>query len=318
MRRAKVEFVAKPKERARAASFAGLLQYYSENNVNLPGIEPPGHLACLADQLVESRRRIEFVYHLRDAQHSARRKDPADEIFDPLRAAVIYARSGDLDEAYWLVFLATHFGKHEVHGWRLVREVYGKLGSGRWDWQTVRSHPDAFGDWIEANQAALSANRFSNHRKYESLRADSSKGTAAVVHSYVEWVRPHGSHSEMIRNVHRIVGQEPGGVFSQLYRSMTEVNRFGRLARFDYLTMLGKLGIAPIEPDSAYLWHNATGPLKGARLLFCGRSDAAEAARHLDEKLKGLDQCLHVGMQALEDSLCNWQKSPAMFIAFRG
>ena len=48
---------------------------------------------------------------------------------------------------------------------------------------------------------------------------------------------------------------------------MDALRRFGRTARFDYLTMLAKLGLANIAPGSPYL-IGATGPLKGARLLF--------------------------------------------------
>ena len=128
----------------------------------------------------------------------------------------------------------------------------------------------------------------------------------------------YGSHANMVRGIHKLVGQDPMSVFAYMYKAMKNVTRFGRLARFDFLAMLGKLGIAPIEPDAAYLWHNATGPLKGARLLFGGSVDAEISARELDEKLKDLDQHLRVGMQTLEDALCNWQKSPAKFIAFRG
>jgi hypothetical protein len=32
-------------------------------------------------------------------------------LFDPLKAAVLHYRRGRVDEAYWLVFLAVHFGK---------------------------------------------------------------------------------------------------------------------------------------------------------------------------------------------------------------
>jgi hypothetical protein len=77
--------------------------------------------------------------------------------------------------------------------------------------------------------------------------------------------------------------------------------------------MVGKLGLAPISPGSAYL-RGATGPVKGARLLF-GTQDKIEI---LDAKLIELDAKLHVGMQVLEDALCNWQKSPDFFKAFRG
>lgn len=113
------------------------------------------------------------------------------------------------------------------------------------------------------------------------------------------------------------MGQEPGETFDWLYRSMNQVQRFGRLGIFDYLTMLGKLGVAPIEPPSAYL-SGATGPLKGARLLFANDPKGRLSAKTLDGYLKELDGQLGVGMQALEDSLCNWQKSPNKFTPFRG
>jgi hypothetical protein len=97
---------------------------------------------------------------------------------------------------------------------------------------------------------------------------------------------------------------------------MSAVKSFGRTARFDYLTMIGKLGLAPIEPGSAYL-QGATGPVKGARLLF-GDAHAVLSLKELDIRLVQLGGELNVGMQVLEDALCNWQKSPQKFRPFRG
>ncbi len=114
----------RPKEAQRAQTLKDRLTEYHGRTGLLVGIEPDWYLDCLAEQLVESRRRIEFVHHLRDSAHSTRRLDPADPIFDPLRAAVLQARKGDLEEAHWLVFLATHFGKHARDGWRLTADVY--------------------------------------------------------------------------------------------------------------------------------------------------------------------------------------------------
>jgi hypothetical protein len=85
------------------------------------------------------------------------------------------------------------------------------------------------------------------------------------------------------------------------------------LARFDYLTMVGKLELAAILPGSTYL-EGSSGPLDGARLLF-GRNERAQV---LDAWLVELGEQLGVGMQVLEDALCNWQKSPNKFRPFRG
>jgi hypothetical protein len=309
----------RPKEAGRAQAFQDRLTAYHAETGLLVGIEPDGYLACLVEQLVESRRRIEYVEHLRDSAHSPRRLDPGDAMFDPLRAAVLHARKGDMEEAHWLIFLATHFGKHANDGWRLAANVYGRLSEGRrWDWKTISVDPAAFRIWLAARQAQLMGRRFSNHRKFESLKVTSAKGTAIVFETYIAWALAHGGHVPMVRELHKQVGQNPVTVFDALYHSMDAVHRFGRLARFDFLTMLGKLGLSPIEPGSAYLWHNASGPLRGARLLYTGNVKGALSARDLDAKLEALDQSLRAGMQAMEDALCNWQKSPAKFISFRG
>jgi hypothetical protein len=313
----------KPRDRQRGLRLATELQRIDAHVLQLPGIHPPGHLDCLVEQLVESLRRIEFVHWVRDNPHDLRRMDPHSDLFDPLRAAALRFRRGEFDEAYWLTFIATHFGKHARDGWRLARDIYGKLGGpGLWDWKTISGNPAAFRVWLKANESRLSggdgvSRRFSNHRKYESLKASSRAGTAAVFDSYVQWVRPPRTHQDLIREVHKLVGQNPQEVFNHLYHQMNAVRRFGRLAKFDYLTMLGKLGIAPIDPGSAYLGE-ATGPLRGARLLFTGNVSSAISGKSLDQRLLNLDSHLNLGMQTLEDAICNWQKSPAKFISFKG
>lgn len=312
----------KAKEARRAARFReGLLEF--DRRQRLAGLNPPGHLDCLVEQMVDSCRRVEFAHHMRDTAHDERRTDPGSDLFDPLKAAVLQYRRGNSDEAFWLVFLATHFGKHEQDGWRLARDVYGHLGgSGRWDWASTSGDLAGFREWVARNEATLRGcdgvkRRFSNHRKYSSLRADSSAGLAPVVESYVGWVQPERGHQGLIRELHVQVGQNPREVFDALYRSMDEVLQFGRLGKFDFLAMLGKLGIAPIEPGSAYL-REATGPLAGARLLFVGDAADKRSDRELDALLGRLDVVLGVGMQVLEDSLCNWQKKPAKYERFKG
>ena len=111
-------------------------------------------------------------------------------------------------------------------------------------------------------------------------------------------------------------GNSPESIFDHCYNAMA-VTRFGRLGKFDYLCLLGRLGFANLIPGSAYL-VGATGPLAGARLLFGGRTDAGLGATTLESRLRDLDAVLNVGMQVMEDSLCNWQKSPKHFVHFRG
>lgn len=291
--------------------------------VALPGIQDTASRNCLVEQLIESLRRIRYVSVLRQRDLSPRRADPSSPLFDPLQAAVLHQRAGRIDESFWLVFLFVHFGKHAKGGWRYAREVYGRLGEATfWDWKQVSTNPAAFRAWLDAHQQDLkregAPGGFGNHRKRQSLDAYTAVGTGAAVEGYVRWVAPPRTHQALVDEVLTgAAGGDAHKAFDELYRSLDSVPSFGRLARFDYLCMVGKLGLAPIEPGSVYLGQS-TGPLKGARLLFSGQEAAILSPAYLDQRLTELGRSLDVGMQALEDALCNWHKSPTEFTRFRG
>jgi hypothetical protein len=243
-------------------------------------------------------------------------------MFDPVKAAILHMRSGRTDDAFWLVFVFVHFGKHVRDGYQLARDIYGRLGGApAWDWDHVSDDPRGFREWLHQVQDRLRGDgvrrRFGNHRKYESLEAWSRVGTGEAIETYVQWVRPFGSHQALINDARNRVGGDRRDLFRALYGSMGSVARFGRTARFDYLAMVGKLGLAEIEPDSTYM-TGSSGPLKGSRLLFGGNTGARLRAVDLGRWLTDLESQLGVGMQVLEDAICNWQKSPNQFKAFRG
>ena len=310
----------RPEDREFAELLASVLDAYDQRVRRLPGIRDHLRRDTFIEQLVESIRRVRYVRLIRTRNLSARSSDPREKFFDPLKAAILAQREGAIDEAFWLVFLFVHFGKHRWARWRYAREVYGRLGNSiRWDWSHTSSDPAAFRNWLDASQNELKRIRggFGNHRKYESLDARSAHGTGAVVESYVRWVNPPKTHQDLTEKAVQQAGGDPKTAFNLLYKSMNEVTRFGRTARFDYLCMVWKLGLAPIEPGSTYL-YGATGPIVGARLLFAGDEAAPIGPNKLDAWLITLDSDLKVGMQVLEDALCNWQKSPRVFIPFRG
>ena len=173
---------------------------------------------------------------------------------------------------------------------------------------------------MDANAQAVRApggpHGFGNHRKYESLSGWSSAGTGAVVASYVEWVGSTLTHETNFAAAAAAANGDPSIAFDILFRSMSAIARFGRLARFDYVSMAGKLELANVRSGRAYL-VGSTGPLKGARLLF-GPQAAHTPAATLDEPLIELEHYLAVGFDTIEDALCNWEKSPAVFKPFRG
>jgi Alpha-glutamyl/putrescinyl thymine pyrophosphorylase clade 3 len=278
----------------------------------IPGLADARKKTALVAQLVESSRRVAFIELICQQTLSSNRRDPASTFFDPLKAAIICNKEGLLDEAFWLVFLSVHCGKHRSAGWATARDIYGRLNSGRWDWITVSTHTGNFVSWLSSNQRAI-ASKFGNHRKYQSLSAHAASGTGEAVVSYVNWIKSHGDHQQLLE---KCIGNAQGNsrtAFDILYKSMACVASFGRTARFDYLSMISKLGLAPIEPGSVYL-RGSTGPMRGALLLLGG----GENIDQLEAKLSSLALALRVPLHVLEDALCNWQKSPELFVPFRG
>jgi hypothetical protein len=251
--------------------------------------------------------------------------DPSSPYFDPLKAAILHQTAGDLDEACWLVFLSVHFGKNLRTGWRLVQDVYGGLGVPTpWSWDRISRNPRQFRQWLSKKEVQLQGGdgiprHFGNHRKYQSLSASKPNGTAAAIESYINWVGPQKNHLVRFDEVLNATGHDPRKSFDLLYHSLDAVTSFGRMAKFDYLTMIGKIGLASIEPPSTYM-QGATGPLVGSKLLFTGSTKTKLPRPQIETWLSVLDEMLRLpfGMQILEDAICNWQKSPNKFKRFRG
>ena len=297
------------------------LTSFSENIRPLPGIDNPVNKQCLVAQMVDSIRRIKYISAIRDKQLESINSNPQFAYFDPLKAASWHKQQGNIDEAFWLIFLSTHFGKNKNTGWNLCRDVYGKLENQvYWSWPEISENFDEFRPWLHENQEIIkSRGSFGNHRKYQSLDAYSPTGTGSTIGSYVDWVGPENHHLEKIDLIIQESGPNPRDLFYALYKSMDSVVGFGRTGKFDFLTMAGKFGLVNIEPGSTYM-HGATGPKSGAKLLFGGSVNANISDAVLNSYLGELEthMGLYFGMQVLEDSICNWQKDPTRFTHFAG
>jgi Alpha-glutamyl/putrescinyl thymine pyrophosphorylase clade 3 len=312
--------VIRPNEYDEFNRYVATLEGHAGGHPPLKGVATEVARAALAEQILESKRRIRYIELLRE--HGQSDIWISRGSFDPIRGALFTASMGDIDEASWLVFLSVHFGKHRRGGWNLVRDIYFAFGEDRrWDWNSTSANPEAFHWWLVANKTKFAqkdtVRQFGNHRKYESLKAESHRGTSKVFASYVSWVGHNRGHSGLIADAMEFAGSDPAALFDYLYESMSAVTSFGRTAKFDYLTMIGKLGLAPIKPGSPYL-NGSTGPLRGARLLVDGDANSRSSAKFLEPIIIVLGAALGVGMQEMEDSLCNWQKSQNKFVAFRG
>ena len=286
---------------------------YERASGHLPGIAGTEAAMSLIEQILESQHRVEFIRRLRDREVAPARADARSDLFDPLKAAVVRLKSNDREDAAWLVFLFVHFGRHRRHPWAYARETYaGPSQEAPWDWPHVASDVDGFERWIvdSAPRIRGAGGGFGNHRKYERL-----EDTGRVVRSYLQWT----DQGSQIGRLHASVARARGDsqtAFADLYVSMQSVERFGRMARLDYLSTIGRLGLADISPDRAYI-EEATGPMRGAALLWRGNSARTEAPRELDACVTALGHALYVGPDVLEDAICNWQKSPDRFRPFR-
>jgi len=296
------------------------LTSFSTNVRELPGINIPENRDALIAQLIDSIRRIRYIETIRRRRLSPLRGEANSGIFDPIKAAVIHVQNGNIEEASWLTFLAIHFGKSSQDGWGLTQAFYSALDQGfTWDWNRASYNPDAVLEWLEKNYEELSSKNyhFGNHRKYESINPAKKSFTGLVLRSYILWITDNVSHAELFRRAIDSNDGNPRRAFRSLYKSMTAVYRFGRIGKFDFLTMIGKIGAAHIEADSTYM-VGATGPYDGAVLLFKGQVGVDIPRKTLDSWLIELDEHINVGMQVLEDALCNWQKSPSLYEQFRG
>ena len=295
-----------------------------EDNDAINGLGTDDRRTSLAKQIVESYRRIEYVQIIKRRDIAASRCDPADDRFDPLKAAVAFSRDGDLDESFWMVFYFVHFGKNTKGGWRYAREVYNALGQqDHWTWERTRQNPKAFRKWLGDNEHNIKRagvpGGFGNHRKYQSLSAHADDQTGPAFESYVEWIGTGSSHVDRFSEIASTSATTPGSRFDALYRSMSDVKSFGRMAKFDYLCMVGKLELFDVEPNSVYI-EMATGPKAGGKLLFGGSVDINRSNAQLQSDYATLAESLNLpfSIQILEDAVCNWQKHPDKFVRFRG
>jgi hypothetical protein len=297
-----------PADRVRAETLGALLKRFSQEVRPLPGAAIDVARDSLVHQLIESLNRVEQIRRIGEQRPDPRWQDPSDPLFDPVKAAHLFRQAGDVDEAAWLVFLSTHFGLHRRRGWELTRRVYGALGAPpAWTWTRTSADLDGFRRWFADSAHRLADVPFGNPRQYESVRPDAKNNLADTVASYIRWIGANRGFELMVADAAALGGADPKLLFGQLYQSM-QVLQFGRTAKFDYLTMIGNLSIAEIEPPVPYL-VGASPPLRGARLLFAGDAQADVATAILTNAVVELGAALGLGMQVMEDSLCNWQKS---------
>src|SRR4051812_19536821 len=96
-------------DRPEAERLSTALNAHEAGSGALPGIAEGSARDTFIEQLIESERRVRYYEYLIGAPLGEDRTVPGPK-FNPLKAAVLQYRRGDLDEACWLLFLFVHFG----------------------------------------------------------------------------------------------------------------------------------------------------------------------------------------------------------------
>jgi hypothetical protein len=207
--------------------------------------------------------------------------------------------AGNLDEAVWRAFLATHFGrtssqdKDRIYSATKLLCSFGEKPF--WTWKRIRRHNDAFRDWLRTERHKLATLKFGNHRKYESPKPNSIYQT---VDSFVQLALEFKSPAGLLN-----VDDDAGDEFDVLYRRFRPIWRFGRTGKFDFLELLYDLKLIKHTANKCYL-RGATGPRIGAKQLW-GESVSIGM---LEQRAIELADMLGVSKFVMEDCLCNWQK----------
>ncbi len=297
------------------------LQNCHKNEFPLPGVQNSTQRDVFLRQLIDSIRRVRYISVIAKRRINPNRANGFSPLFDPLLGAIFKKSVGNFDEACWLVFLFVHFGRHRVSKYRYAGEFYSALNQrDPWTFNAVMNDIRGMRDWLDQNEHYLRRGinqGFGNHRKYTSLSGSNRNGTGDAFESYVRWVLANGDHANLFSIALQNSNNSPEKAFEWLYQSMSSVASFGRLAKFDYLTMMQKLGFATICPGRPYLDSSTKGPNKGARLML--ETGQPLSIVELESRIRVVGfRYLNVGMQEMEDSLCNWGKNPLRYKHFNG
>jgi hypothetical protein len=305
-----------PKLEARKIEIADQLLQHHQRKRPLLGISSPAARDTLAMQIISSLRREEYFRQIqRRGPIGAERADPHSPAFEAELGVVYLIQQRQMEEAAWLIFLMVALAKPAESGWQRLRDIYGKLGKGRWDWRSVSADPNAFKGWLAAHWTEVKG-KFGNHRKYASIDPNKKGHFGLVVEAYASWANKEGGQQALFAKIVREAGNDPHTIFDAFYQALP-IKGFGRLGRFDWAAMLARYGLIHAEAGNAYL-KGATGPLAGVNLLFLNDSEAKTSPATLQVWLDELDADLQVGMEVLEDAICNWQKDTEVFKHFKG
>lgn len=298
------------------------LERFDREVYELPGLADLENRECLVLQIIDSIRRVEYSIIVNQRKLSGHCADATLTGFNPIMAASWHFRNGNINEAVWIIFLLTYFGKSKKSGWALIRAFYSALNTSPayWTWERVSNNFGDMIEWLKLNSEQVkSQGVFSNHRRYTSFNPNSSMGPISVFSTYFNWIGNEGNHELKLQSIINQAEELNQPIFRVFYNSIPHGMSLARLGKFDFLTMISKIGIINMVADSTYM-VGATGPISGAKLLFWGSNKIKVPISEIQNRMDSLANFFNFEhrMQIIEDSVCNWQKSPGLYNRFTG
>lgn len=259
----------------------------------------------LAEQTYDSIRRIEIykVYKTK-AEKAAKNKFSLLTTFTPF----ILAQRPDitLQDRYWVLYLATYFGKSSKSKWELFKRAAFN-GDNFICFNSILQDPQLYFSYLSSFDFFENCS-YSNHRKFTPKNLAKENGLFKSMRYFIDNI---GTFAVDYKRE-----------FHELYLLSQKIPSFARLAAFDYATTLVKCGLNIGEPKSMYV-SGSTGPLRGLKLMLeLSQNDTANTSPYrLSENLMEWftkHTNIFMAAQVLEDAICNWQKNPARYIKYFG
>ena len=275
----------------------------------LPGLESGEALKSFASALCNAIDEVLIASEPLGLVTSGEVFDYDSSKFDPLLTAMWHCNLGKIEEACWLLFLCSYFGKHPKKGWNFLRSVYSAFdGKIPWNWSQVSGRSEEFGNWLLFNQPELKKIRgLGNAYKYYTFDRNKAIEMVAQIQSYIVWVKSKVNHVKLFGDIPDYHAIEPSASFQYCYQEMSVQTALKKSVQFDYLALIGNLGIARIQPGHLYL-NDILLPKRGTKWLFDIKKSDKIPVSELNMRMSLLVNYLELpfGIQIVQKALGKW------------
>lgn len=254
---------------------------------------------CLSYQMIDSIGRVNiFRVYLERARKAESENLSYFHTSNPFTLA--QRSSLTLETRVWHSYVATYFGKSNSSKWNLFNKATFRDDNSLITLEYISENREEYFDYLRSLNFFENGN-FSNHRKYTKKSLDGEKG---VLYSF-----------DFVLDNLPLYTPDEIVPFDEIYRNALSIPNFGRMAAFDFTCNLCKCGLNVEEPESMYQSYS-TGPLEALNdfLILSGVDNAPKSLQISigDELLRWFETNSDIYMlaQVLEDTICNWQKSP--------